>query len=80
MADVKFDPFTTEKKAPDIRKKWMDCLRWQQDPMAFVLSTLLKADPQNSLHTLNCFPIITKNPANIEPPSISIQKIDKMLC
>ena len=40
---------------------------------------LLKAEQHNNIHTLNCFPIITKEPENIGP-IISIQKMNILRC
>ena len=53
---------------------------YQKDIIGLILSILLKTDRQNSIHTVNCFPIITityKEPENIRS-SISTQKMNKI--
>jgi len=84
MADVEFFPFPTEKKAPKIRKKWLDFVR-RQDYVAkrshrlcskhFVERRPTKQHPYPELFSYNNY----KEPENIRS-SISIQKMDKMRC
>ena len=79
-------PFSTEKKAPTIRQKWLDCVRRKDYVPKRYHRLCIKhfvAGRSTKHHSYReCFSIITiayKEPNNIRP-SISIQKIDKMRC
>ena len=79
----------TEKRTPTISTKWLDFVRRQayipKSSHTLCIKGFVEGKPKkNSIHTVNCFPIITitykvRNHKNIRP-SISIQIMDKMTC